>query len=489
MSKNSVTKKLITTLALLTCLCGIGTLSVHAAPKAVSFNNNSKKITMFATQRKQLKVKLSGKYKKSDVVYSSSNKKVATVNKKGVVKALKKGNITVYAQIKGTSKKAKCKVKVFKNVKSIKVVGRKKHYYIGEQYQLNYKTTPKKTLEEITWNSSNDDVATISEDGLLTIKEKGKVKITVYSKETKVKKTYKIKTEEAPQISFKNGNKATVKYGNNYQIVLQYTNHDTEKIQYKSEDQSIATVDANGLVTTKRPGEVYITATPSKKKETLRMLLVVEYKTGFFENSLLYDNIDTSGCNKLMIVAHPDDETLWGGAHLKSGNWFVVCLTNHFTDVRKNEFKSVMEKAGIKGIILDYPDLVRDANKKWVKYDWDSVKDGVAADVTKLIKSKNWDLIATHSPAGETGHIHHKNTDQAVTNACISTGNYDKLWYFGKCYWKIPSGLKRITDEELTFKQSLVDLYKNETKPINTYWAQMIPYENWVKATDYVAAK
>ena len=191
MSKNSVTKKLITTLALLTCLCGIGTLSVHAAPKAVSFNNNSKKITMFATQRKQLKVKLSGKYKKSDVVYSSSNKKVATVNKKGVVKALKKGNITVYAQIKGTSKKAKCKVKVFKNVKSIKVVGRKKHYYIGEQYQLNYKTTPKKTLEEITWNSSNDDVATISEDGLLTIKEKSKSLFT--PKKQRLKRLIKLK--------------------------------------------------------------------------------------------------------------------------------------------------------------------------------------------------------------------------------------------------------------------------------------------------------
>ena len=42
MSKNSVTKKLIATLALLTCLCGIGTVSVHATPKAVSFNNNSK---------------------------------------------------------------------------------------------------------------------------------------------------------------------------------------------------------------------------------------------------------------------------------------------------------------------------------------------------------------------------------------------------------------------------------------------------------------
>ena len=43
MSKNSVTKKLITTLALLTCLCGIGTLSVHAAPKAVSLTTIAKR--------------------------------------------------------------------------------------------------------------------------------------------------------------------------------------------------------------------------------------------------------------------------------------------------------------------------------------------------------------------------------------------------------------------------------------------------------------
>lgn len=114
MSKNSVTKKLITTLALLTCLCGIGTLSVHAAPKAVSFNNNSKKITMFATQRKQLKVKLSGNYKKSDVVYSSSNKKVATVNKKGVVKALKKVTLQYMPRLKVLQKRLNARLKFLK---------------------------------------------------------------------------------------------------------------------------------------------------------------------------------------------------------------------------------------------------------------------------------------------------------------------------------------------------------------------------------------
>ena len=28
------------------------------------------------------------------------------------------------------------------------------------------------------------------------------------------------------------------------------------------------------------------------------------------------DQIDLNDCQKLMIVAHPDDETIWGGNHL-----------------------------------------------------------------------------------------------------------------------------------------------------------------------------
>lgn len=29
-----------------------------------------------------------------------------------------------------------------------------------------------------------------------------------------------------------------------------------------------------------------------------------------------------------MIVAHPDDETLWGGSHLIDDNYLVVCMSN-----------------------------------------------------------------------------------------------------------------------------------------------------------------
>ena len=35
------------------------------------------------------------------------------------------------------------------------------------------------------------------------------------------------------------------------------------------------------------------------------------------------DQIDLKQCQKLMIVAHPDDETIWGGSHLLKGNYLV----------------------------------------------------------------------------------------------------------------------------------------------------------------------
>ena len=60
------------------------------------------------------------------------------------------------------------------------------------------------------------------------------------------------------------------------------------------------------------------------------------------EDSNLEENIDNSLEEEvpkkinLMIVAHPDDETLWGGAHLIEDNYYVVCVVEMFYIVMKN---------------------------------------------------------------------------------------------------------------------------------------------------------
>ena len=53
-----------------------------------------------------------------------------------------------------------------------------------------------------------------------------------------------------------------------------------------------------------------------------------------------------------MVVAHPDGETLWGGAHLLDGKYFVVCLIDGYNKVRRQEFLNAIKKSGNKGLIL-----------------------------------------------------------------------------------------------------------------------------------------
>lgn len=67
------------------------------------------------------------------------------------------------------------------------------------------------------------------------------------------------------------------------------------------------------------------------------------------------DQIDYQSNQKLMIVAHPDDETIWGGSHLLKGHYIVVCLTNGDNPIRKKEFMKVMKETHNQGLILDYP--------------------------------------------------------------------------------------------------------------------------------------
>ena len=38
------------------------------------------------------------------------------------------------------------------------------------------------------------------------------------------------------------------------------------------------------------------------------------------------EKINLTNVNKLMIVSHPGDESVWGGVHLLTDNYLVVCI-------------------------------------------------------------------------------------------------------------------------------------------------------------------
>ncbi len=196
-----------------------------------------------------------------------------------------------------------------------------------------------------------------------------------------------------------------------------------------------------------------------------------------------YSKLDLSKTNKLMVVAHPDDELIWGGSHLMNDNYLVVCVTCGVNPVRVKEFERTMKETNDQYIMLGYPDLTNGQ-----KDNWDSSREYIQNDLQSIISLKDWDTIITHNPDGEYGHIHHKMTSTMMTNL---VEDKDKLYYFGHYYLnkkdikKHQKELKRVSSKNLKKKQKIVDEIYVSQYMINDVWGHMLPYENWVKYSEW----
>ena len=184
----------------------------------------------------------------------------------------------------------------------------------------------------------------------------------------------------------------------------------------------------------------------------------------------------------LMIVAHPDDEILWGGDELRRENYVVVCLTNGDNDVRRKEFFSVMKQSGDKGIILSFPDKV--AGKR---SDWKKEYTQIEKEVEQLMKSREWKKIVTHNPDGEYGHNHHKMTSRIVTDIAEEIG-YRNLYYFN--HYTKKDDLKKsdeqpyISEAGIKWKGEMMKLYQSQSA-VNEKLKHMYGYEKLIPQKEW----
>ena len=116
---------------------------------------------------KVTKTKVTGK-----VTFKSSNKKVATVNSKGVITGKKAGKTVITVKVGKYTKKLTVKVKKpsFKLVKSSAKLKK------GKKTTIKVKAAP---VSKVTYKTSNKKVATVNSKGVVTAKKKGTAKITV----------------------------------------------------------------------------------------------------------------------------------------------------------------------------------------------------------------------------------------------------------------------------------------------------------------------
>jgi len=118
-----------------------------------------------------------------------------------------------------------------------------------------------------------------------------------------------------------------------------------------------------------------------------------------------------------IIVAHPDDETLWAGGTIlshPSWKWFIVCLCRGSDNDRAPKFLKTLQILGAEGIMGDLDD-----GPEQKPLDENELEH----TILKLLPSMHFDLIISHNPNGEyTRHVRHEETAKTVI----------KLWHEGK---------------------------------------------------------
>ena len=114
------------------------------------------------------------------VKWKSSNKKIATVNSKGVVTGKKKGKVKITATSKSNKKVKKTITITVKDLKAKSVKLSKKSATLakGKSLTLKASVSPKGVYAPLTWKSSNTKVAKVNSKGQVTAVAPGTATIT-----------------------------------------------------------------------------------------------------------------------------------------------------------------------------------------------------------------------------------------------------------------------------------------------------------------------
>ena len=173
------------------------------------------------------------------------------------------GKMTIYG-ISGTYAETYAKENgikfVAKDVEATKITLDKTKLILnrGDRYTLKLSVEPEDFTDEVTWKSTNANVATVDDDGVIYAKDIGSATIKVMVGEQSVKCTINV-VQPVVRIDLNKGS-ISLDALEQYQLMASIypDNAYNKDLEWKSEDETIATVSETGLVKAAKKGKTKI---------------------------------------------------------------------------------------------------------------------------------------------------------------------------------------------------------------------------------------
>ena len=278
---------------------GGGTVTPDPTPTLTSITLSQTSLSLTVGQSSsQITVTANPSTVSNSVTWSTSNSSVATVNN-GVVTAVGAGTATITAtSTVNTEKTATLTVTVTAaqiELQSLTVSPNSLNLTTGGTRQLTVTASPQGASNSVTWSSSDSNVATVSQGGLVTAVGAGTATITATSTVNTAKTATLTVTVTAAQVELQS---LTVSPGS-----LSLTPNKTQqltvtakpigadsRVTWSSSDESVATVSQTGLVTSVAEGTATITAisveNPNIKAEITVTVISQQQNSQAFTDSM-----------------------------------------------------------------------------------------------------------------------------------------------------------------------------------------------------------
>ncbi|MCR5830025.1 MAG: Ig-like domain-containing protein [Lachnospiraceae bacterium] len=203
------------------------------------------------------------------IEWKSGNEKVVKVDSSGVVTAVGVGDASVYCYIwteNGTKRRARCRFNVVDAVNAITLKSSTDYVMVGENLTISADVSPKLSKSTLTWTCSDESITSIAEKSDLSMTitgvKEGTVVITALNKDNGIVASKIIKVVNKLASLTLSEHEVTLPQSQKYYqlyVVCTPALPENQKLEWKSSNKKVVTVDSNGKVTLVKPGTAVIT--------------------------------------------------------------------------------------------------------------------------------------------------------------------------------------------------------------------------------------
>ena len=218
------------------------------------------------------------------------------------------------SSVKNPEAKAICTVSVYEHTTGVNISDDNIVVCINETKQLTANTLPLGTTDnEVTWASSDEEIATVDVNGKVTGVKPGSCIIKATTVDGGFEAQCNVTVVQLAETITLNKESTSLIVGKTETLTANILPDNTtdKTILWSSSNINVATVDANGMITAKKAGECTITATSLSNPNVTATckVTIIQPVTGITLNKTTIEISELGEQNQLVATISPEDAT------------------------------------------------------------------------------------------------------------------------------------------------------------------------------------